>query len=373
MAASPALYFSDLIDGPKTGWNGSATKGAAVTIWGKNFGYTRGSSNHVTVGGRDLTADSDYAEWGVTTNNARGMERITFWLKDTCATGAGTISVTVDGVTSNTVPFYVRTTGNIRFVDHTNGNDTNNGQTDTTAWRTLGKARQSISGGDILYIRAGTYTETDANSRLLLLTGAFSGSDNNYTALVGYPAEVAVLDAVPNAATRVIGTNYTYNGSVHHIVTSKLRILVYRGAWGASQQPLGHFRVIALDIDGQNGTYPLVSTWAGVIDFHDQSDGTVYGCRLYGWGRDKFDHFIYLGEDTSSVDLLNYDFGWNETHDLGPEVSGIYIHPQDTDANNKYADNILIHDNLAYNLTHAGIILNSRYINVYIYNNISYH
>ncbi|MDO8748641.1 MAG: right-handed parallel beta-helix repeat-containing protein, partial [Candidatus Omnitrophota bacterium] len=100
-AVSPTLYFSDLIDGPKTGWNGSATKGAAVTIWGKNFGYTRGSLNYVTVGGVNLTADSDYAEWGVTTNNARGMERITFWLKNNCVDGAGTISVTVDGVTSN--------------------------------------------------------------------------------------------------------------------------------------------------------------------------------------------------------------------------------------------------------------------------------
>ncbi|HPT28544.1 MAG TPA: hypothetical protein PLZ95_19145, partial [Bryobacteraceae bacterium] len=29
-AASPALFFSDLDWGPKTGWEGSATKGAAV-------------------------------------------------------------------------------------------------------------------------------------------------------------------------------------------------------------------------------------------------------------------------------------------------------------------------------------------------------
>src|SRR3989339_548606 len=226
-AASPALYFSDLIDGPKTGWNGIATKGAAVTIWGKNFGYTRGSSNYVTVGGRDLSADSDYAEWGVTTNNARGMERIPFWLQNTCADGAGVISVTVDGVTSNTLPFYVRTTGNIRFVDHTNGLNTNNGQTDTAAWKTLGKARTSISGGDIVYIRAGTYNEIDADNR----------------------------------------------------------------------------------------AYPAASTWAGAIDFHDQSHAWIYGCQLYQWGRDKYDHFFYLGEDINATDVTDYDVGWNECHD----------------------------------------------------------
>ena len=50
--------------------------------------------------------------------------------------------------------------------------------------------------------------------------------------------------------------------------------------------------------------------------------------------------------------------GWNECHDLGVETSGIYIHPQDTDSGNHYVDNIKIHDNLTYNMTHSGIILN---------------
>ena len=171
---------------------------------------------------------------------------------------------------------------------------------------------------------------------------------------------------------RAIGTNYTYNGSVHHIVTAKLRILPYMGAFNASQQPFRLFQDCGFRYRWPKRGLSVASTWSGAIDFHDQSNGTVYGSKLYGWGRDKFDHFIYLGEDTSSNDLLNYDFGWNEIHDLGPDVSGIYIHPQDTDANNKYADNIKIHDNLAYNLTHAGIMLNSRYVNVYIYNNLLY-
>ena len=43
-----------------------------------------------------------------------------------------------------------------------------------------------------------------------------------------------------------------------------------------------------------NGAYPAASTWAGAIDFHDQSHAWIYGCQLYQWGRDKFDHFFYL-------------------------------------------------------------------------------
>ena len=370
-AAAPTLYFSDLTDGPKTGWNGSATQGAAVTIWGKNFGSSRGTS-HVTVGGVNLTNGSDYAEWGVSTNNARGMERITFWLNNNCANGAGIISVTVGGVTSNTAPFYVRTTGNIRFVDHTNGLNTNNGQADTAAWKTLGKARTSMIGGDIVYIRAGTYDEIDADNRLLLLTGGIAGSNNNYTAFIGYPGELPVLDAIPTRVGFAVRNNFLYNGDPHHIVISKIKVLPYLDAVGASQTS-GYYRLIAIEIDGQNGAYPAASTWAGAIDFHDQSHAWIYGCQLYQWGRDKFDHFFYLGEDTNATDVTDYDVGWNECHDLGVETSGIYIHPQDTDSGNHYADNIKIHDNLTYNMTHSGIILNSRYINVYIYNNLLYH
>ena len=46
----PVLLFSDMTDGPISGWEGSATKGAAVSIWGNYFGSNRGSST-VTVCG----------------------------------------------------------------------------------------------------------------------------------------------------------------------------------------------------------------------------------------------------------------------------------------------------------------------------------
>ena len=71
--AAPKLFFSDLDSGPKTGWEGSATKGAAVTVWGTGFGTTRGSST-VTVNGAQLTSASDYAEWG-TTGLANGIPK----------------------------------------------------------------------------------------------------------------------------------------------------------------------------------------------------------------------------------------------------------------------------------------------------------
>lgn len=48
--SAPVLFFSDLTFGPNTGWNGSSTQGAAVTVLGKNLGPSRNSS-YITVNG----------------------------------------------------------------------------------------------------------------------------------------------------------------------------------------------------------------------------------------------------------------------------------------------------------------------------------
>src|SRR6266700_3984380 len=47
-SAPPRIFYSDLESGPITG--GQNNKGAWVTIWGKSFGATQGTST-VTVGG----------------------------------------------------------------------------------------------------------------------------------------------------------------------------------------------------------------------------------------------------------------------------------------------------------------------------------
>src|SRR6516225_5302894 len=69
----PALYFSDLVSGPNSG--GQNNEGVWVTIWGKGFGATQGSST-VTVGGG---AAANYPLWTDT--------RITFQLGSAAASG----------------------------------------------------------------------------------------------------------------------------------------------------------------------------------------------------------------------------------------------------------------------------------------------
>jgi hypothetical protein len=223
---SPTLFFSDLIWGPKTGWENSSTKGAAVTIWGKNLGSPSASSK-ITVNGADIiSTNSTYiAEWG-TISPARNLERITFWLNNTCADGAGTITVTVNGVISNALPFTV-TSGTIYFISVSAGNNSNNGRYATAqgspngpfrdlymfnpgldSSHSAGSRNPSGDGQYIVYVRGGTYTTQDVDDAMIALRGPYGGTTRQ-KALIGYPGETPVINT--SAANRGLVWNADYS------------------------------------------------------------------------------------------------------------------------------------------------------------------
>lgn len=371
-AAKPSIFFTDLTDGPRSGWNGSSTKGAAVSIWGFNFG-SKSTSAKISCGGKYIdSTDTEYiAEWNAP-GDARGLRRITFFLKSDMQIGSGYISViTADG-TSDALPFYIRTNGDIRFVDHNNGKNSYNGQSDSSAWQTLAHARQQIGSGDILYIRSGTYTETDSYDSMLFLDGNLSGEANAMTALVGYPAEKPTLDTRVNNIGRPIRNNAQYHGDVHHITLAKMLIYPVGVAIAIGNSLQGNFRIVGMVADGINGILPTSSTWAGCLNVQDLSYAKILGCVVRAWGRDKYDHATYFGctANSPSRNTYGWEVAYNEIYGLGPQTSGIYLHPMDSGTG--YADEIFIHHNKIYDLSHAGIFTMARMKNVYIYNNIVY-
>src|SRR6476646_8515881 len=108
-SATPRLFYSDLESGPNTG--GQNNSGAFVTLWGKGFGASQGTSS-VTVGGGAVAAYELWSDSTIIVQLGAG-ER------------TGDIFVTVGSAASNGVPFTVRA-GNIFFVS-TSGNDANTG------------------------------------------------------------------------------------------------------------------------------------------------------------------------------------------------------------------------------------------------------
>jgi len=97
--AAPRVFFTDLASGPKSGGQNNA--GAFVTIYGRNFGATRGTSS-VTIGGGPA---GSYPAWTDT--------KITIQLGSAAVTGD--IIVTTPAGPSNGLPFTIRS-GGIYFV-----------------------------------------------------------------------------------------------------------------------------------------------------------------------------------------------------------------------------------------------------------------
>ena len=210
----PAIRYASAKNGPVSGWEGSATRGAAITIWAENIGNSRGN-NSLSVCGVTLDKDSDFAEWGNNTQpkTAKNTRRITFWLNSQMS-GSGGIYTTVNGVKSNVYPFTCDTTGNIRFVDYQHGSDSNNGKTSATAWKTLNYAANQMTPGDFMYLNGGTYNEPSFNiGYWSVATDWYPGTDNERITMTSYPGEEAVVSTEVGARSSYwTFTNITFKG-----------------------------------------------------------------------------------------------------------------------------------------------------------------
>ncbi len=317
-AATPVLFFSDLESGPKTGWEGSSTKGAAVTIWGENLGTGPRADSYVTVNGAIIT---EYAEWGENLGPARNLDRITFWLNSNCRDGAGTITVTVNGVTSNSLPFTIAP-AKIYFISVTDGNNSYNGLYSTYQGGNNGPFRDikmfnpglnpsRDTEAYICYVRGGTYTTLDVDSTFVALRGPY-GAENRRKALVAYPGEKPILNA--SAASRGVIWNAKYSpyGRNSYFTYSKLTVVggsnagTYAiGFWGDYNRAIGnHFKDL------------LAEAWSGVVMVDNSQYSRIYGNYFEHCGYDSYKHNIYIKthKDYISGDKgAEYTYvGWNE-------------------------------------------------------------
>jgi hypothetical protein len=397
-AAKPKLLFSDMTDGPVSGWNNSASKGAAVSIYCRNIGTTRGSS-YVTVGGVALTKNTDYAEWGATTNPKvpLGMQRITFFLNSSMSTGGSypntTIRVTTSDGASTTIPFHTRLLGSNHIYI----------RNDQAA---PGWGRANLKAGDTLYLRAGKYNTADNDSDFhhAAHKGIFSfcyGSPKNFNdgvegksiTVAAYPGESVKLEAIDIENETPAHIVQVYYEKIAYWTLSKFEInalapLEFKDDVAPpydSRQT--HLRFINLDIttpyfpntnmeyydygetmafyfgDSSSYIYVLGNYMHDVrADYRGQLPADPEGFRAY---------FMYLnGYGT----MNHFEIGWNE-FGWNAQSRGLQIfghHEADR------IDNLIIHDNWIHDTARQAIILsgeggdyNYSFIqNAYIYNNI---
>jgi hypothetical protein len=344
-AAAPRIHFSDLESGPNTG--GENNKGAYVTIYGVNFGSTRGSST-VTVGGGEVAG---YPIWTDT--------KIAFQLGANAKTGS--IVVHNSAGTSNGVPFTVRA-GAIRFVA-VSGNNASSGDF-ATPWKTIQYAVNTIAAGDIIYVMNGVreFKTGSSNGSVEIRR---SGEPGKPMALLGYPGAVAIIGSKgtsPCAGTDCINGLKTFNISVayHHWVVANMHLEAQNAALVVTGAPVNgstNWRIVGNDMTcplGQGQTACLATSQVQGVKVYGNN---VHDAGLRGTSTQQYYHGVYFGTDTNHVDM-----GWNRVTNVGG-CRAVHVHSSQAygggsgDPTGRDQYDLSIHDNVILDAACDSIIL----------------
>ena len=384
-AGDPVLFFTDLDWGPKSGWEGSSSKGAAVTVWGRHFGSSR-NGNYILISNGtttvQLASDSDYAEWDAV-GPAQGMERITFWLNNTCPDGNVGITVSVNGVLSNMLSFTI-INGIIYFVSGSDGSNSYNGHFASSSGHAApdGPFRDlymfnpsrnpSGDGQYIVYVRGGTYSTEDAESAIIALKGPYGGPSKR-KALIAYPGEVPVIDTA--AATRGIVWVAAYDpyGPIDYLTVSKLA--------GVNGQDAISLTGMYERVVGCTFRDYLDDVWSGVVWVGSAKYSVIYGNLFDHCGYDSYKHNIYIKTQYSPVAGMDYSthdiyVGWNEfSNPVASDTHGgaIFVSKSsETQVASYPTTSIFIHSNYFHdgNIDFIYIGDGTAIGDVFVYNNI---
>lgn len=360
------IFYSDLASG---------CTGSYIQIFGIGFGSTRNNSS-VSVCG---TTVSNYVSWTDT--------QIAFQVPAQIS-GNG-IYVTVNNTISNSIAFSTRTC-NIYYVS-TNGNDSTGNGTILLPWKTWSKARNSMKGGSICYIRGGTYPASNESysGKFFYVSGSYSFASNastgSPTCMVGFPGETVLCTGgsiVSYAGSSVSGAYATSNIVFANFVIdgqgSSLNGITWRGCGNGPKNPrVSNIRVVNVEI--KNGYNTSSGGGMGVVEFG--GDGPVdnvkvYGCKIHNIdSSSKLDHAIYISAGGKNVDI-----GWNTIYSHkkvnasgldGYAGFGIQLY-RGSESTSADCLNPVIHDNYIYDCTDRGGINIADHTtgDINIYNNI---
>ena len=361
-AATPHISYSDLESGPNNGGENNA--GAYVTVYGKNFGVTRGSS-FVNVGGGQAV---NYPIWT--------DSKVTFQLG--ASAQSGNILVNTSAGASNGVPFTVRA-GNLYYVS-TSGNDANTG-TFASPWKTLIKARNTIQSGDTVYGMNGVTQASDDGEGWnadLTLRAEWCSASGPPRALVAYPGASVTIGNASESNQAMSGLRTTDFSATNGACLGNW---VFAGLNFRGTNPSGvaggtNWRFAGNDIScpnamGNGGGACFESSQASNIKFlgnnvHDA--GAASASALF--------QGVYFSTDSNHVEMA-YNTVTNVKGCRGVQIHSSPIlggGPSDPTGTNQY--DISIHDNLIHDIQCDGIVIatvDPTKGKVEVFNNIIYN
>lgn len=328
-AADPTLLYSDLNWGPRTGWDNTTAKGAVISIWGRNFGSATATSS-VNVGGVAIPSDNStgmIAEWNVA-GVARGDRRISFWIPPNAATGTQTISVTVGGATSNSLPIDITAWDRIYYVDGAGGNNSNSGVTIASPYRTLvrlnpcsgpdsghtaGACNPLGDGQYIGYVRGGSYGASHLDTNGTSYTGYISlpipfGGPTKRKGIIAFPGESPLFDG--DAGSVIVEMQDSpWQYGAHYLTVAKLTTTGRHQLW----QVFGDYnRVVG------NTLTRVTEPWSGALHVMNSKYTTILGNFFNNCGNTNYEHNIYIKTEpwamgaTYNQSVLNTEVGFND-------------------------------------------------------------
>lgn len=335
--STPALAFTDLVRGPRTG-NADTSQGqtanvngAIVSVFGENLGTSQGSST-LTIGG---VAPAAIYYWGAATppnvpaalsNSYQALQMITFQVPSTCPLGTQNIAVTVNGLTSNSLTFTVASSGNILF---------------SNSFGSFQSAVDAMAAGDILYVRDGVNVTSFSTSDL----------SSTMTAIVAFPGATCtfgngVSDPLPSG----------YGANVQNRTYAKLTIIGGNGGGGQAATIGDSARIVGCKFTAPNGHGS--SGTLGVFG----SNVSVLGCEFANCGTgppaDDQYHVIYrYGRRSQPTPFpeSGYRAAYNYIHDCAASRAFNCFNGENPEFNNNPIGNHEIDHNVIVNQQWAGV------------------
>jgi hypothetical protein len=373
----PAIFFTDVQTGPITG--GPRNLGVPISIFGRGFGVTRGSSR-VTIGGIEVAS---YLVWGQ--NNAHNTQLDMIVVQPGPNVTGGAIVVSVNNRTSNGQIFTVNT-GKVYAIAKT-GNDANTCLMASPCATLSHVATNIMQPGDTVLVRRGNYSESEIWQRK-------SGVLGNAMVIKNYPGEEVTLS---NAARPFIvdadyitvsGFNFTNGKSLGIAGWAKRN---QRGDRLINNTFKG---IIAYDAIGSHGDNHLIA--GNVCDVSGSNQGTQGHCYYISYGRNvRVLYNIGSGVPGYGIhvfdqcrELLANGGGCDTQRDFKRVISnlliegnilkdstsrsGLILAMNDEGGLGNSIDNVTIRNNIFTANNHAGMRLFSISSNIKIYNNTFY-
>jgi hypothetical protein len=378
-ASQPYLVFTDLISGPASGLGDGLGSGVIVTVWGHNLGTDITNSALQFTDSNGQVHEPYVYYW----KNANGvlpsgpanlyrshrMQEIAFSIPNV-ADGPGTISVTVGGVSSNTLPFTIRS-GAIYHVK-SSGNDTNGDGSWHTPWLTADHALDNTPAGSTLYIHDVNSGSTSSQRGIYMNKGSASSTQDAQFALLSYPGfhptvtgqrgfESYNVDAVVVSKLDLYSSDYTSVDANDQPIGSKIQnISTFAIKTSKHGRAIGN-RITDIPggcASGMQGAIAGGANWGT----DRVSNYKIYGNEIYEYGcagSNKLHHTTYMTvrSDGLDVQVEPWEFGWNYLHDNKAKF-GIHQFDQDVDCGDPTGP-LKIHHNVVVNQGGAGISIGS--------------